>query len=169
MIYEKCRDILLRECELIQNAVITQDNIQKAITSREWAVFEEHLGTLNSIESKIEIIEKEREKLFVVFETLTREQTIAENLDEKGLFYSLIAILPEDQRTELTAIYQSLKFEALKLKIANEALLTHIGEIKSTLTDFFSLAFPQRCAKVYNKDGVHSSNNLNSMVLSRSF
>ena len=72
-------------------------------------------------------------------------------------------------RDELTAIYRSLKLEAMKLKIANETLFVYLGEIKSTLNDFFSLAFPERCGKMYTKTGNHFSNELNSMVLSRSF
>jgi len=54
MIYEKCRDILLQECELIQNAVVEQEKIRQAVTDREWTVFEDHLSAMNSLESKIE-------------------------------------------------------------------------------------------------------------------
>jgi len=169
MIYEKCRDILLKEFELIQNAVVTQDKIRNAIAEKEWTVFETNIGALNAIEVKIESLEKEREQLFTVFETIVREKNFSQNLDEKGLFYSLLELLPENEKKDLSQIYQSLKFESLKLRIANEALLTHIGEIKSTLNDFFALAFPQRCAKIYNKEGIHSSNDMSSMVLNRSF
>ncbi|MDR2542129.1 MAG: hypothetical protein LBC80_01590 [Treponema sp.] len=169
MIYEKCRNILLKEFELIQNAVIVQDKIRTAISDKEWAVFETHLGTLNSIESNLESLEKEREKLFGVCETLNHEKSFSQNLDEKGVFYTLVALLPDNERNDLTTIYQSLKFEALKLRIANEALLTHVGEIKSTLNDFFAMAFPQRCSKIYNKEGIQSANDMSSMVLNRSF
>jgi hypothetical protein len=169
MIYEKCRDILLKECELIQNAVIVQDNIRSAITGREWMVFEEHLSAMNAIESKMQSLESEREKLFSVFETLVHQKSFSENLDAKGRFYSLVSLLPEKECNDLTSIYRSLKLEALRLKIANEALMTYLNEIKLTLNEFFSSAFPERCGKMYTKDGAQFSNNMSSMVLNRSF
>jgi small-conductance mechanosensitive channel len=169
MIYEKCRDILLREFELIQNAVIIQENIRSAVTEREWMVFEDHLSAMNAIQSKMESLETEREKLFTVFEAIVHEKSFSENLDEKNRFNTLVNILPENQRNDLTSIYRSLKLEALKLRIANEALMTYLGEIKSTLNEFFTSAFPERFGKMYTKEGTHFSNNMNSMVLNRSF
>ncbi|MCL2758939.1 MAG: hypothetical protein FWD22_01860 [Treponema sp.] len=169
MIYEKCRDILLQECELIQNAVIVQDKIRQAVTDREWAIFEDHLSAMNSIEIKMEDLENEREKLFTVFKTLVHEQSFSETLDDKGKFYALVSILPENQRNDLTSIYRSLKFEAIKLRMANDALFTYITEVKATLKEFFDLAFPERGGKMYTKEGTHFSNDMRSMVLNRSF
>ena len=169
MIYEKCRDILLQECELIQNAVFVQENIRLAVAEREWTVFEGHLSTMNAIKSKMESLETEREKLFTVFKTLVHQNSFSENLDAKGRFYSLVSVLPEDQRTELTSIYSSLKIEAFKLKMGNNALMTYLNEIKLTLGEFFASAFPERCGKMYTKEGTQFSNNMSSMVLNRSF
>jgi len=169
MIYEKCRDILLKECELIQNAGFVQEKIRQAVSDKEWAVFEDNLSAMNSIQSKMENLEHEREQLFTVFETLLHQKGFSETLDAKGRFYKLVALLPENERNELTSIYRSLKMEAIKLKIANDALFVYLGEIKSTLKDFFSLAFPERCGKMYTKSGAHYSNELSSVVLNRSF
>jgi len=169
MIYEKCRNILLQEFELIQNAVIVQERIRTAITNKEWTIFEDHLNVMNSIESKMETLETEREHLFCVFEALTHQEGFSEILDAKGRFYKMAALLPENQRNDLTSIYRSLKLEALKLRIANDALYAYLSEIKSTLNEFFALAFPERCGKVYTKTGNHFSNELSSVVLNRSF
>jgi len=169
MIYEKCKDILLKEFELIQKAVFVQEKIRAAVDKKEWTVFEDSLNVMNSIESKMTNLESEREQLFYVFETLVHHQGFSETLDAKGRFYKLAAMLPENQRNELTSIYRSLKLEAMKLRIANNALLTYLNEIKSTLNDFFALAFPDRCGKMYTKSGNHFSNELSSMVLNRSF
>jgi len=169
MIYEKCRDILLKEFELIQKAVFIQEKIRLAVANKEWAVFEDHFNVMNSIESNMANLENEREQLFYVFETLVHQQGFSETLDAKGRFLKLVSLLPENQREELTSIYRSLKLEAVKLRIANDALMTYLGEIKSTLVDFLALAFPDRCGKMYTKSGVHSSNDLSSMVLNRSF
>jgi len=169
MIYEKCRDILLQECELIQNAVVEQEKIRQAVTDREWTVFEDHLGAMNSLESKIENLEREREQLFTVFKTLVHQQSFSSNLDAKGQFYALVMLLPVSQRNELTSIYRSLKIEAIKLRMANEALFAYLSGIKSTLKDFFDLAFPERGGKMYTKDGTHFFNDMQSIFLNRSF
>jgi hypothetical protein len=169
MIYEKCRDILLQECELIQTAVVEQDKIRHAVSNREWAVFEDHLSVMNSIENKITALEKKREQLFVIFKTLIHQQSFSDNLDSKGQFFALVSVLPENQRTELTSIYLSLKQEAVKLRMANEMLFAYLSGIKSTLKEFFDLAFPERGGKMYTKEGMHFSNDMHSMLLNRSF
>jgi len=169
MIYEKCRNILLQEFELLQNAVIEQEKIRQAVTEREWSVFESHLGAMNALENKIVSLEKEREQLFVVFQTLIHQHSFAQNLDAKGQFYALVTLLPENQRNELTSIYRSLKIEAIKLRMANESLFTYLSGIKSTLKDFFDLAFPEHGGKMYTKEGMHFSNDMQSIFLNRSF
>ena len=169
MIYEKCRDILLQEFELIQNAVNIQEKIRFAVTDRQWADFEDNLSAMNAIESKLEALEEEREQLFGVFKTLSHQHGFSDNLDAKGRFYSLVANLPENQRNDLTSIYRSLKFEALKLQIANDSLLAYINGIQSTLKDFFDLAFIERGGKMYTKNGKHFSHDMSSMVLNQSF
>jgi len=169
MIYEKCRDILLQESELIQNAVNEQEKIRHAVTNREWAVFEDHLSVMNSIENKIASLETEREQLFIIFKTLIHQQSFSENLDSKGQFFALVSVLPDNQRNELNSIYLSLKQEALKLKAANEMLFVYLSGIKSTLKEFFDLAFPERGGKMYTREGVHFSSDMHSMLLNRSF
>ena len=169
MIYEKCRDILLQECELIQNAAAVQEKIRLAVTEREWAVFEDHLSAMNAIESKIETLETEREQLFSVFETLIHQKSFSENLDAKGRFYALVSMLPENQRNDLTSIYRSLKIESIKLRMANDTLMTYLSGVKTMLKDFFDLAFPERAGKMYTNRGTHSLNDMRSMVLNRRF
>ena len=108
MIYEKCRDILLKEFEMIQNAVTVQETIRLAITEREWTTFEENMGAMNAIENNIASLEAEREQLFSVFKTLIHQQSFSENLDEKGRFYELVSVLPENQRNDLTTDRKSV-------------------------------------------------------------
>jgi len=169
MIYEKCRDILLKEFEMIQNAVAVQETIRLAVTEHEWAAFEDGMGAMNAIENSLVSLEAEREQLFTVFKTLIHQRSFSENLDEKGRFYELVSLLPENQRNDLTTIYRSLKIEAIKLKMANEALLVYLNGVKSTLKEFFDLAFPERGGNTYTRDGTHFSNDFRSMVLNRSF
>jgi len=169
MIYEKCRDILMQEFELVQNAVVLQEKIRAAVSERKWSVFETNLSAMNAIEVKLQALEEEREQLFSVFKTLVHQQSFEENLDFNGGFYSLVALLPENQRDELSSIYHSLKVEAKKLKMENESLMTYLNGVKSALKDFFDMAFPERGGNMYTKTGSHFSNDMRSMVLNRSF
>ena len=169
MIYEKCRNILLQEFELIQNAVIIQGKIRDAVTERQWTSFEVNLNSMNAIESKLQALENDREQLFTVFKALAHQQSFTDNMDEKGQFYTLVTYLPENQRNDLTAIYRSLKLEAVKLRMENDSLSSYVNEIKSALRDFFDLAFIERGGKMYTKDGTHFSHDMRSMVLNQSF
>ena len=169
MIYERCRDILLKECELVQNAAVLQDKIRMAVVQKDWAVFEDNLSAMNDIECKMEGLENEREQLFTVFGTIIHQKSFSENLDAKGRFYKLVSILPESQRNDLTSIYRSLKIEALKLRMANDVLMTYLSGVKATLKDFFELAFPERGGKMYTNQGTHLSHDMRSMVLNTRF
>jgi len=169
MIYEKCRNILLQESELIQNASAVQEKIRLAVTSRELTDFENHLNAMNAIESKLIVLEDEREKLFTVFETLVHERHFSATLDAKGRFYTLVSMLPENQRNDLTSIYRSLKVETIKLRMANEALMAYLNGVKETLKDFFALAFPGRYGKMYTNQGTSFSHDMRCMVLNSSF
>jgi hypothetical protein len=160
---------LLKEFELVQNAVIIQEKIRLAVTNKEWTAFEDNLNAINAIESKLHDLENEREQLFTVFKTIAHQQSFSDNLDEKGRFYALVSYLPENQRNDLTSIYRSLKLEAIKLRMANDSLLAYIDGIKSTLKDFFDLAFVERGGKMYTKNGTHFSHDMRSMVLNQSF
>jgi len=169
MIYEKCRDILIRECELIQEAFAILEKLRLAVIGREWTDFEVHITSMNNIENNLASLEDEREQLFSVFEALMRHSIFNDRMDSKGRFYAMVCLLPENQRNDLTSIYRSLKLDTLKLRMANEAFMTYLAGIKSTLREFFEYAFPERAGKMYTKDGTHLSHDMRSMVLNHSF
>jgi len=169
MIYEKCREILLKEFELVQNAAAIQKKIQDAVTAREWADFEGHFKAMNAVESEFMALENERESLFNAFEASGGRNVSPDVNDAKGRFYAMTAGLPPEQRNDLTAIYRSLKLEALKLRMANEALESYLSGIKASLTDFFELAFPDRGGKMYTSQGTRLSHDMRSMVLNQRF
>jgi len=171
MMYEKCRNILLQEFELVQNAVVIQEKIRLAVTERKWTLFEDNLNAMNTIQSALISLESEREELFSVYKTIVSQRNFTERLESAGkeCFYSLAALLPENQRNDLTSIYRGLKLEAHKLKLANESLSAYVNTIRSTLRDFLDLALIERGGKMYTKDGTHFSHDMRSMVLNQSF
>jgi len=169
MIYEKTRDLLLQETQLVKDAADIQGKLRNAVFGREWTDFENQISAMNSIENRLAGLESEREQLFDVYESLTRKNALSSKTDAKGRFYAIAAVLPEKQRNDLTAIYRALKLDSMKLKLANETFLAYLGGIKSTLKDFFDLAFPESVGKMYTKNGTHFSQDMSSMVLNRSF
>ena len=169
MIYEKCRDILLRECELIQEASVVHEKLKSAVIERKWTDFGSHIIDMNNIENRLVSLEDEREQLFSAFETLLQRNLFSGRMDAKGRFYAMVSLLPENHRDDLTSIYRSLKLDALKLRIANEAFMTYLVGIKSTLKEFFDNVFPDRAGKMYTKDGTHLLHDMRSMVLNQSF
>jgi len=169
MIYEKCRDILIRECTLIQEAASIQEKLRLAVVNREWVEFESRIGNMNEIENKLASLDEEREQLFMVFGVLVQNKNYSAAKDAKGRFYEMVSVLPEKQRSDLTAVYRSLKLEALKLRIANDALMTYLAGVKSTYKEFFDVVFPERGGKMYTSDGTHLSSDMRSIVLNQSF
>jgi len=169
MIYEKCRDILLRECELVQNAGVIQEKIRLAVIDKEWDDLQKQMNAMNDIEDKLAGLEEEREQLFTVFHALTHGGVLKNAADSKSRFYAMASILPEKQRNELTGIYRGLKLEAIKLRIANEALMKYLSGIRSTLREFFDNVFPERGGKMYTPYGTHLAQDMRSMVLNQSF
>jgi len=169
MIYEKCRGILLKEFELIQNAVVIQEQIRIAVTDRQWTIFEDNLTAMNTIEKKLQELEIEREALFSIYKSIIHQQNFSDNLDDKGQFYVLLSHMPENQRNDLTSIYRSLKMESIKLKMANETLMVYLNGLKTTLREFVDLAFTERGGKMYTREGMHFSHDMSSMVLNQSF
>ena len=172
MNYEKCREILLKEFELVQNAAVIQKTIQDAVAGREWIDFEDHFKAMKAVESEFMVLEEERVNLFIEFETAQKRprRNVSPDLDDtRGRFYAMTADLPPDQRNDLTTIYRSLKFEVLKLRMANETFMNYLGGVKASLTEFFALAFPDRGGKIYTNQGTHLSHDMRSMVLNQRF
>jgi hypothetical protein len=166
MEFEKCRDILLQESELVQQAAALQQLIRNAVEQREWNDFESHFSAMGNIESRLAALEREREELFAVFASSPGEDSPNLN-DDKGRFYAFAARLPLEERNELTAIYRGLKLEALKLRLSNETLMAYLGQMRTTIAGFFELAFPDRGGRIYSPQGLPLPHDMRSMVLNR--
>jgi hypothetical protein len=160
MMFEKCREILLRESELVQRIAGLQNLIREAVMNRNWTDFEGHFNDLGKIRAEFAALEGERELLF----TGTPGEA-----GSSASFYTLAAQLPPRQRAELTEIYRSLKLETLRLQVSGEALMSYITEVRAAMAGFFEVAFPDRGGKIYTPHGVPVSHDMRSMVLNRAF
>ncbi|MCL1992626.1 MAG: hypothetical protein FWG66_06745 [Spirochaetes bacterium] len=179
MNYEQCRDILLRESEMVQKIADTQKTIQDAVSGRQWDVFEAGFASMKTMEGELAAIEEERERLFLDFEiegagaaVNAGEDAGDENAgagDSKAKFFAMVALLPEEEREDLTGLYRELKLKTVKLRLSNDAFLAYLSSIKDSLKEFFDFAFPDRSGKTYTPQGRAQSHDMKSMVLNHRF
>jgi len=160
MVFEKCREILLKECELVRRIASLQNLVYEAVINRDWNGFEANFSKLGEIGKEFSELEQEREGLFAGIQVKS---------DVSTRFYSLIAGLPAEQRGELTEIYRSLKMETLKVQIMGETIMNFIIGARATVAGFFEVAFPDRKGKIYTPYGMPVSHDMRSIVLNRSF
>jgi hypothetical protein len=171
MVFERCRDILVQESELVQHIAGLQADIREAVFNRNWTDFEGHFDALGRLGEEFAALESERRRLFAGIQA---EVAIADGMDDslangEARFYAFAAHLPPAQRAELTEVYRSLKMETLRVRMAGEALMTYIAEARSTIAGFFEIAFPGRGGKIYTPHGIPVSHDMRSMVLNRTF
>ena len=159
MVFERCREILLNESELVQRVAGLQHDIREAVTSRNWTDFEGHFNALDRIKGELAALEGERAQLFAGISMESADSS----------FYTFTAALPAEQRAELTAIYRSLKIETLRVRIAGDALMSYIAEVRAALAGFFEIAFPGRGGKTYTPHGMRISHDMRSMILNQTF
>jgi hypothetical protein len=160
MVFEKCREILLKESELVQNIASLQNLIHQAVVNRNWIDFEGHFSALSQLGGRFAALESEREQLFAGIQTKG---------SDSARFYALVMHLPTEQRTELTAIFRSLKLETLRVRMAGESLVGYIADARATMAGFFRIAFPDRGGNIYTPHGIPVSHDMRSMVLNRIF
>jgi len=160
MVFEMCRDILLKEHELVQRIAGLQNLIWEAVIKRDWADFEGYFGDLNKVGDEFSALEAERERFFSEFQD--------ESGDLSG-FYALAARFPADQRAEITEIYRGLKLETLRVQMFGETIMGYIAGARATIAGFFEIAFPDRGGKLYTPNGIPVSHDMRSMVLNQCF
>jgi len=160
MVFVKCREILLKECELVRRVSSLQNLVYEAVLNRDWNGFEANFSKLGEIGKEFSALEQERERLFAGSKAET---------NVSARFYSLTAGLPPEQRGELTEIYRNLKLETLKVQIMGETIMNYLAGARATIAGFFDIAFPDRKGKIYTPYGMPVSHDMRSMVLNRTF
>jgi len=155
MEYEKCRDILFEQLDLVRRIGALQDRVYREAVGQDWAGIEEHFAVLDGYGRELAAVEERREKAFP---------------DDGGRgFYFLAARLAEPGRRELSDLYRKLKLEMLRVKAGGEALTGFIAASRAALTALFQAAFPSGPGKTYSPQGTQASGDLRSMVVNQSF
>jgi len=167
MEFEKCRDILLRESELVKKIGGLQSTIHNAIVSRDWTDFEGQFDELEEMGRELAALESERERVFP--ESAGGKGREGEGEGDSARFYAFAARLPEAQRREITDAYRALKMEALRVRSAGETLMGYIAAARATMAGFFEAAFPARAGQTYSRRGSRVSGDMRSMMLNQRF
>lgn len=161
--YERCVLILGREIEVLKKIGALQELTGKAVLNREWTDFEARHQTLNALGFEFEALEAERVEL------LSKMDAVGGRGDEKQRFYALISCFSPEPRDELTKLYRTLKLEALRVRITNEALVSCLAGAKTLMTGFLEAVFPERAGRLYTPQGTQAAADLRSVVLNRHF
>jgi hypothetical protein len=161
--YERCVLVLGREIEVLQKTGALQNIIRKAVLDREWTDFEAHNQTLRELGFEFEALEAERLGL------LAEINAAGGQGEEKRRFYALISCFSPEPRNELAGMYRALKLEAMRVRMANEALVTYLAGLKSAMTGILAAAFPDRAGRLYTHQGTQSAPDMRSVVLNRRF
>ena len=160
MVFEKCRDILLKESELVERIASLQDLVWEAVVNRNWIGFEGYFDALGDIGEEFSVIEAERERFFA---------EIYPESEASWGFYAYAAQLPVEDRDELTEIYRNLKLKTLRVQMNGDSLMGYIAGMRATMEGFFEIAFPDRGGKLYTPHGIPASHDMRSIVLNQCF
>jgi hypothetical protein len=161
--YKTGIDILARETAVLRKIAALQDSVRAAVMNRDWTDFETLLKALEEYGAQFEILESER----VCFFSALGE--ISAHNDEKAGFYTLIARLPETERTALTAAYRTLKTETFRMRLINNSLMEYLNEARTAVAAFLEAVFPDRKGRLYSRRGIQKPADMRSMVVNHSF
>jgi hypothetical protein len=160
-VYDGYSQVLERETELLRGIEAAQRQVWDAVIKREWADFEVLMARINRIGSELAGLEDERLAL--------AGELAAVPGGDRDSFYAVAALLPPGERHGLTARYRELKMAGLRVRIANDTLLTYMTGVKATMSGFIEAAFPDRKGKVYSRSGAVVPQDMRSMVLNHRF
>ncbi|MDR1238659.1 MAG: hypothetical protein LBK27_00945 [Treponema sp.] len=161
--YEQCILILGREIEVLKKIGALQTIIRQAVSGREWTDFEAHNQALNGLGFEFEALEAERVGL------LAEMGAAGGQGDEKRRFYALVSCFSPELRDELARMYRALKFETMRIRMTNEALVTYLAGAKNMMAGFLEAAFPERAGRLYTHQGTQSAPDMRSVVLNHRF
>ena len=172
MEFERCRDILMQESELVQKVGSLQDIIYGEVVGRDWSDFEAHFDALEEMRLQLADLEYERERIFSKWlcDNDIDDSADGSDADLSFRFYAFVAHLSPEQRREITDVYRRLKVQTLRVRSASETLMSYIAGARTTMSGFFDAAFPEtRTAKTYSPYGTQVSNDMRSMVLNQRY
>lgn len=137
---------LRQEAESLRAFAAVQNNLQQAISRRQWTELNREIDALRRLADKIEMMEENR---LQAFEAL-RE---ALNAEPREGFTALAFRLPAEERDELIGLYRSLKAAVVRVKASAGLLSYYIGSMSDALRQIVEELFPHRKGRLYSRTG----------------
>ncbi|MDR0562390.1 MAG: hypothetical protein LBG73_06840 [Spirochaetaceae bacterium] len=163
---EKTFLILQLQTEIMEKIAAIQESVRNAVINRQWTDFESLLRTMNRYGDQFQELESQRTALFA--DLFKHEENSENRQDQDKSFYTAASRLPEEERRGLTELYRNLKLRTLKVRMANESLVTYLDEAKTTVDSFLDAACPDRKNRFYSRRGVKVPADMRSMVINHS-
>jgi hypothetical protein len=165
---EKTLLILQLQTEIMEKIAAIQESVRNAVINRQWTDFESLLSTMNRYGDQFQVLEAERAALFAGFLEPDKLPETKQDKEYQVDFYKAVSRLPEDQRQELTEMYRNLKLRTLKVRMANDSLVSYLSEAKTTVDSFLDAACPDRKTRFYSRWGAKVSTDMRSIVVNHS-
>ncbi|MDR2534938.1 MAG: flagellar export chaperone FlgN [Treponema sp.] len=160
--------ILQLQTEIMEKIAAIQESVRNAVINRQWTDFESLLRTMNQYGDQFQELETERAALFAGFLEQEEIPAYPHDKDSKPDFYTVVSRLPEEERRGLTELYRNLKLRTLKVRMANDSLVSYLNEAKTTVDSFLDAACPDRKNRFYSRRGAKVPTDMRSMVINQS-
>jgi hypothetical protein len=159
-LHDRSMSVLIRETDILTKIASLQDEIRKGVLNRDWGNFEDLMAAVNGLNTEFTALEGERERIFAEF---------SGNGDEKSRFYALVAGFPPELRNSITGAYRKLKFETIKIKMNNDALLGFLNEARTVVAQYLEIAIPDKRGRLYSSRGTKVQPASRNIVLNHRF
>ena len=164
--FDKCVLNFNQEIALLQRISLIQDSICSAVITQEWMDFDWKISELNQMGNDFNLLESERNELFIALKEKFHVNFPEEN-DMEASFLDLAARLPQDEGRLLSELFRELKVETFKLKTQNNTFTGYLNEIRTITAALLDVFLPLKNGKLYNRKGLQTAGDLRSMVLNR--
>lgn len=156
--WSELEDVMRRQIRLIEEFAELQLDVRRCLERRDWAQLEPLLQQLNERAAELETVEEERARLW-------EECSALQHARPEDSFYSVVLRLPEDQRSRIAELRQSLRLSTLNLKGVQSALVEYVEAAGAMIRGYLREVCSDLKTGVYGPGGKLRDTSRFSMVL----
>ncbi len=156
--WQQLEEVLRRQIRLMEEFAELQVETRHCLERRDWPQLELVQGQMLERAREIEMVEEERAALW-------EECCRLAHADSTDSFYAIILRLPEDQRSRLSELRQTLRISALNVEGASRALSEYVSVSSSLIQGYLREVCTDLKTGVYGPGGKLRTESRFSMVL----
>ncbi len=160
VLWEDLENTLRMQIQLMDEFAELQLEVRRCLESRDWPQLERTLQEMESKGRELQNIEETRQQLW----EKNCHEVHAETDDS---FYSVTLRLPDDQRTRLSELRQTLRLSTLNLKGVNHGLSLYVQSAGLLIKAYLKEIRPELKGSLYGRAGKLRNGESVSMVLNR--